>query len=62
LNVPTVSISAEDAASHFGWFKDFAMIDTVASSELTRTRLSWKPTHLGLIADLEAGLKPGHRC
>jgi nucleoside-diphosphate-sugar epimerase len=59
LNIPTVSISAEEAASHFGWFKDFAMIDTIASSELTRARLSWKPTHRGLIADLEAGLKPG---
>jgi len=59
LNIPTVSVSAEKAASHFGWFKDFAKIDTIASSELTRTRLSWRRTHLGLIADLEAGLKPG---
>jgi hypothetical protein len=34
------------------------MIDTIASSELTRSRLAWKPTHRGLIADLAAGLVP----
>jgi hypothetical protein len=59
LNVPTVSVPAQEAAPHFGGFKDFAVVDTIASSNLTRTRLSWKPTQLGLIADLKAGLQPG---
>lgn len=53
LNVPVRRISAEEAASHFGWFAHFAQIDSPASSKLTRQRLGWEPRELGLIADLE---------
>jgi nucleoside-diphosphate-sugar epimerase len=53
LNVPVKSISAEDAASHFGFMAMFASHDLPASSEKTRKRLGWTPTGPGLIADLE---------
>jgi nucleoside-diphosphate-sugar epimerase len=53
LNIPVVSISAEEAAGHFGWFGFFAGIDCPASSALTQHRLGWRPTHTGLLPDLE---------
>src|SRR5271156_980667 len=53
LKVPAVSISAEKAPAHFGWFATFAGIDMPASSALTQKRLGWRPTGPGLIADLE---------
>jgi nucleoside-diphosphate-sugar epimerase len=55
LDVPVESISAEDAADHFGWMARFWGIDAPASSALTQERLGWKPTHIGLIEDLELG-------
>jgi nucleoside-diphosphate-sugar epimerase len=55
LDVPTVSIDPDDAAEHFGWIGGFFAWDAPASSALTQHRLGWKPTHPGLIADLEAG-------
>jgi hypothetical protein len=30
-------------------------LDNLTSSELTRQRLGWQPTHPGLIADLDQG-------
>ena len=53
LNVPTKSLSAEEAPAHFGWLAMFASRDLVASSEKTRKTLGWNPTGPGLIADLE---------
>ena len=55
LNIPVVSKSPEEAASHFGWFAAFAGIDCPASSKLTQERLGWRPVHPTLIADLERG-------
>jgi nucleoside-diphosphate-sugar epimerase len=55
LDVPTVSIPREDANEHFGWLGTFLGIDARASSALTRERLGWEPTHLGLLEDLEQG-------
>ena len=43
---------------HFGGFKNFAMFDTPASSELTKERLGWKPENIGLLQDLRINLKP----
>jgi nucleoside-diphosphate-sugar epimerase len=54
LNVPVVALSADEAASHFGWFVHFAQMDMPASSEQTRERLGWQPKRPGLIADLES--------
>lgn len=53
LKVPVVTISAEEAAGHFGWLAAFVGMDLPASSERTRERLGWRPTGPGLLADLE---------
>ena len=55
LNVPVASKTSEQAAEHFGWFAHFAALDSPASSAKTQTQLGWRPTHVGLIADLERG-------
>jgi nucleoside-diphosphate-sugar epimerase len=54
LKVPVRSISAEEAAGHFGsFFGFFAGVDVAASSALTQKRLGWRPTGVGLISDLD---------
>jgi nucleoside-diphosphate-sugar epimerase len=53
LKIPAVSLSASEAAAHFGWLGGFAGLDFPASSAKTRERLGWRPTGPGLIADLE---------
>jgi nucleoside-diphosphate-sugar epimerase len=55
LNVPVVSVAPDRAAEHFGWIGAFFALDAPASSALTQQRLGWKPTHPGLVEDLEAG-------
>lgn len=52
LGVPTVSISRDDAAEHFGWLSTFIDKDMSASSARTRERLGWHPAGPGLLADL----------
>lgn len=42
-------------AAHFGWIGALFCLDAPASSELTRQAFAWKPTHVGLIDDLEQG-------
>ncbi len=54
LNVPVVSIKAEDAPAHFGWLAAFAATDMPSSGTWTQQRLNWKPSGPGLIADLDA--------
>ena len=54
LNVPVVSLTAEEAPAHFGWMARFAGLNMAASSELTQQQLGWQPTHMGLLADMEA--------
>jgi hypothetical protein len=53
LNVPVVSIAAEEAAGHFGWLASFAGFDMPASSAQTRKQLGWAPAGPGLITDLK---------
>jgi nucleoside-diphosphate-sugar epimerase len=55
LELPVVSLSAEEASDHFGWLGTFFGADLPASSALTRELLGWTPVHLGLIADLDEG-------
>lgn len=55
LNVPVVSKSTEEAAGHFGWMAHFVAIDCPASSAQTQKQLGWRPTQIGLIADLDEG-------
>lgn len=52
LNVPVVSIKQEDAGDYYGPLAMFAGLDMPASSALTQKRLGWKPTQIGLIADI----------
>lgn len=54
LKIPVVALSAEDAASHFGWLAFPVGMDAPASAVLTRRRLGWEPTDKpGFLADLE---------
>ena len=53
LNVPVVAKSKAEAAKHFGFIAPLVSIDNPASSELTRERLGWQPTGIGVLADLE---------
>jgi nucleoside-diphosphate-sugar epimerase len=55
LDVPVVSVAAEQASDHFGWLGGFFAADSPASNDLTRELLGWEPTHPGLIEDLEEG-------
>ena len=53
LGLPTASVSADEAGAHFGFFGMFAGLDIPASSRVTQARLGWRPTHAGLIEDIE---------
>jgi nucleoside-diphosphate-sugar epimerase len=54
LRVPVRSISAEEAAGHFGsFFAFFAGVDLPTSSAWTQQKLGWRPTGVGMIADLD---------
>ena len=53
LNLPVQSLSAEEAKEHFGWMAHFFGTQLAASSALTQERLGWRPTHPGLLADLD---------
>ncbi|WP_315832937.1 SDR family oxidoreductase [Bradyrhizobium prioriisuperbiae] len=52
LNVPVVSIRKEEAGDYYGPLAMFAGLDMPASSALTRQRLGWTPSGIGLIADI----------
>jgi nucleoside-diphosphate-sugar epimerase len=52
LKLPVKSITAEEAPAHFGAMAIFAGLDGAASSALTQQWLGWKPTQIGLIADI----------
>lgn len=53
LNIPVVSKPASQVQKQFGFIGPAVPIDNPASSQLTRHCLGWKPTHIGLLADLE---------
>ncbi|HWG25915.1 SDR family oxidoreductase [Actinospica sp.] len=55
LGLPVKSLAPDEVEGYFGWFAHFAAIDNPASSALTREWLGWRPEHVGLIEDLEAG-------
>lgn len=52
LGLPTVSLSPEEVAPHFGWFAHFAAMNVPASSDWTRSQLGWTPTGTSLIPDI----------
>ncbi|MBS0245752.1 MAG: SDR family oxidoreductase [Proteobacteria bacterium] len=53
LNLPTASLSAEQAAAHFGWFAHFAAADMPASATKTRAELGWQPSGPALLPDID---------
>ncbi len=55
LDVPARPIEPADAPEHFSFLASFVGLDNPTSSDLTRERLGWEPTHPGLIADLGEG-------
>jgi nucleoside-diphosphate-sugar epimerase len=57
LKLAVTSISPEEASAHFGMMAMFAGMDGAASSALTQQWLGWKPTEIGLIADIG---RPGY--
>lgn len=52
LGVPAIGLSQDAAPEHFGAFFHFAMMDLIASSEVTQRSLGWEPTHIDLIAEI----------
>lgn len=57
LKLPVASIPAEEAPAHFGMMAMFASLDCPSSSALTQQWLGWKPTEIGMIADIS---RPGY--
>jgi nucleoside-diphosphate-sugar epimerase len=57
LNVPTKSLTPDEAGAHFGFMAMFAGLDMPASSALTQQWLGWKPKEIGVLEDLS---KPGY--
>jgi nucleoside-diphosphate-sugar epimerase len=53
LSVPVVSKSEAEAAKQFSFLAPFIPADNPTSSKLTQERLGWRPTHAGLLADLD---------
>jgi nucleoside-diphosphate-sugar epimerase len=54
LNVPAVSMTPDEALTHFGPIVGtFVGRDNVASSAITQTALNWHPSGPGMIADLD---------
>ena len=52
LHIPVVSLTGDQASAHFGWLGMFMGLDMPASSAGTQEQLGWRPTHTGLIDDL----------
>jgi len=55
LHIPVASISPADAPAHFSWLATFLAMNSPASSAQTRELLTWRPSHPGLIEDLDLG-------
>ena len=55
LQLPAVSMTADEASQHFSFLAPLVSLDSPASSALTREMLGWEPTHPGLVADLGQG-------
>lgn len=55
LDIRVTSLSAEEAAGHFGPLGGMVTLDNPSSSAKTRQLLGWEPTHAGLIDDIAQG-------
>lgn len=55
LEVPAVSVSAEEATEQLGFIGWVASLDNPTSSAITQRLLGWKPEQPSLLEDLNAG-------
>jgi nucleoside-diphosphate-sugar epimerase len=55
LDIPVVSVTAEQAGEYVGFLGGFWAVDGPASSQITRGLLGWEPSHPGLLVDLKEG-------
>ena len=55
LDVPSVSVTPEQAGEYVGFLGGFWGFDGPASAQITRDLLGWEPTRPGLVTDLEDG-------
>jgi nucleoside-diphosphate-sugar epimerase len=56
LSLPVKSVApGEEALVHFGFLSHIMNSDIPTSSALTRERTGWRPSHHGLLAELQAG-------
>jgi nucleoside-diphosphate-sugar epimerase len=53
LGVPAVSLLPEQAADHFGALAMWVGNDGPSSNEWTRKVLGWRPSEVGIVADIE---------
>ncbi len=55
FELPTTTISPDDAGERFGFIGQFVGLDMSASSSITRELLGWEPTGPTLLEDIQAG-------
>jgi len=53
LDIPTKSVTPEDAPEHFGFMAHFVALDSPVTATITRKLLGWEPTGPSLLEDLE---------
>ncbi|MBB3187474.1 SDR family oxidoreductase [Microbacter margulisiae] len=53
LNLPVKSISKEETVQYFDWMSAFVEWDTPATCRITKEKLNWQPTHIGLIEEIQ---------
>ncbi len=53
MKLPVVQKTKEEAAAHFGFLASFIELDMPAANSLTKERLGWNPTGVGLLTDLQ---------
>ena len=60
LDVPTKSLTVDEARAHFGPMAMFVGLDMPASAAATRRTLNWRPSGPTLIADLDYASASSH--
>lgn len=53
LQLPVQSVSGEAIVTHFDWMGRFITFEGAAIGSKTQEQLHWKPTHIGLLEDMQ---------
>lgn len=53
LNIPVTSVSDDALQNHFEWMSYFITMDCPVSNFKTQEMLGWKPSHIGLLEDMQ---------